>query len=173
MTVTWVMLAGLPGTGKSTLARALANRLNGAVLDKDKVRDALFPGAMTDYTREQDDLCVQAMLTAASYLTERLRIDFVFIDGRTFSKRDQIDEVVQAAERAGARWRILHVTCSDAVAEARLSRSDAENPAKNRNVALYRQVKENFEPIEYPKIDVDTTEGVDAVVEAAHGYLEA
>ncbi|HZD47682.1 MAG TPA: ATP-binding protein [Silvibacterium sp.] len=173
MTVTWVMLAGLPGTGKSTLARALANRLNGAVLDKDKVRDALFPGAMTDYTREQDDLCVHAMLAAAAYLTERQRVDFVFIDGRTFSKRDQIDEVVQAAERAGARWRILHVTCSDAVAEARLSRSDAENPAKNRNVALYRQVKENFEPIEYPKIDVDTTEGVDQVVDSVRERLQA
>ena len=172
MTVTWVLLAGLPGTGKSTLARALANRLNGAVLDKDKVRAALFPGAMTDYTREQDDLCVQAMLAAASYLTERQRVEFVFIDGRTFSKRDQINEVVQAAERAGARWRILHVTCSDAVAEARLSRSDGENPAKNRNVALYRRVKESFELITYPKMDVDTTEGVDAVVEAVCRWLE-
>src|SRR5271170_1769871 len=108
MTVTWVVLAGLPGTGKSTLARAVSARLSGAVLDKDKVREALFPGAMTDYTREQDDLCVRAMLEAAAYLTRKgaashQRVPFIFIDGRTFSKRDQIDEVVQAAERAGAR----------------------------------------------------------------------
>jgi predicted kinase len=165
------MLAGLPGTGKSTLARAVSARLGGAVLDKDQVREALFPGAMTDYTREQDDLCVLAMLEAARYLTERGRTGFVFIDGRTFSNHAQIDEVVRAAELAGARWRILHVACSDAVAEARLSREDPENPARNRDVALYRRVRESFEPIAYLKLEVDTTAGVEAVVEDVCCYL--
>lgn len=173
MAVTWVMLAGLPGTGKSTLARAVSARLGGAVLDKDRVREALFPGAMTEYTREQDDLCVRAMLEAAGYLTGKGRTAFIFIDGRTFSKHEQMDEVVQVAERAGARWRILHLACSDEVAEARLSRRDPENPARNRDVALYRQVKESFEPIVRPKLDVDTTEGVDAVVEAVCGWLKS
>jgi predicted kinase len=171
MTVTWVLLAGYPGTGKSTLARAVSARLGGTVLDKDRAREALFPGAMTDYTREQDDLCVRAMLAAAEYLTKNQRVGFIFIDGRTFSNHEQVDEVVQAAERAGARWRILHVTCSDTVAEARLSRRDPENPARNRDVALYRRVKESFEAIAYPKLDVDTTEGVDAVMEAVCKYL--
>jgi len=171
MAVTWVLLAGLPGTGKSTLARALAARLDGAVLDKDKVREALFPGALTDYSREQDDLCVHAMLEAAAYLTERQRAQFIFLGGRRFSRREQIDEVIGAAERAGARWRILHVTCSDAVAEARLSRIDPNNPAKNRNAALYRDIKNRFEAIAYPKLEVGTTQGVDAVLEDVCRYL--
>jgi predicted kinase len=171
MMTTWVLLAGLPGTGKSTLARVVAARLGGTILDKDKVREALFPAPMTDYTREQDDLCVRAMLEAARYLTERGRAEFIFIDGRTFSQHQQIDEVIGAAEQAGARWRILHVTCSDAVAEIRLSHPDPKNPAKNRDVALYRRVKASFEPIAYPKLDVDTTEGVDAVVEWVCGWL--
>jgi len=173
MAVTWVMLAGLPGTGKSTLARAVSARLGGTVLDKDRVREALFPGAMTDYTREQDDLCVRAILEAAAYITAKRSTAFIFVDGRTFSNHDQIDQVVQAAERADARWRILHVTCSDAVAEERLSHRDPENPAANRDVALYRRVKEGFEPIAYPKLDVDTTEGVDGVVDGVCKYLTA
>ncbi len=169
---TWVLLAGLPGTGKSTLARAVAARLGGVVLDKDKVREALFPGALTDYTREQDDLCVRSMLEAARYLTKRSRVEFIFIDGRTFSHHDQIDEVVAAAKQAGAPWRILQVTCSDAVAEERLRRLDPVNPARNRDVALYRRVKKSFEPIAYPKLDVDTTDGVDKVAEDVCRWLQ-
>jgi adenylylsulfate kinase len=37
-----IAMAGLPGTGKSTLANALANALGAAVLNKDRVRAALF-----------------------------------------------------------------------------------------------------------------------------------
>jgi hypothetical protein len=38
-------------------------------------------------------------------------------------------------------------------------------------VALYRRVKESFEPIVYPQLDVDTTEGVDGVVDGVCKYL--
>jgi predicted kinase len=172
MIATWVVLAGLPGTGKSTLAWAVADRLGGAVLDKDRVREALFPGEMTDYSREQDDLCVRAMLAAAAYLTERQRAAFIFFDGRTFSRHEQVDEVVRAAEQAGAQWRVLHVSCADDVAEARLSRGDAEHPARNRTVQLYRDIKNRFEAIAYPKLEVDTTHGVAAVVESTCRYLD-
>jgi predicted kinase len=43
-------MAGLPGTGKSTLARVLANDLGGVVLDKDVIRAALFPAALIEYS---------------------------------------------------------------------------------------------------------------------------
>ncbi len=168
---TWVIFAGLPGTGKSTLARALAERLGAAILDKDRVRGALFPDALTDYSAEQDQLCMRAMLEAAAYLTQRRRAKYIFFDGRTFSTQGQIEEVLQAARQAGARWRILHVTCADAVAEERLARSDPGHPAKNRDPALYRRIKQHFEPILQPKLEVDTTLGIDRELAAVEGYL--
>jgi predicted kinase len=168
---TWVLFAGLPGTGKSTLARAIADRLGAAVLDKDRVRGALFPGVLTDYTAQQDELCMRAMLEAAAYLTERERVEYIFFDGRTFSQRGQIEVVLRAAASAGARWRIVHVTCADAVAEERLARSDPSHPAKNRDAALYRRIKQEFEPITQVKLEVDTTSGTDAVLTAVEEYL--
>jgi predicted kinase len=169
---TWVLFAGLPGTGKSTLARAIAERLGAAVLDKDRVRGALFPGPLTDYSDQQDQLCMNAMLEAAAYLTERMRLDYVFFDGRTFSKQAQIEEVLLAAGRAGARWRIVHVTCADTVAEERLARSDPGHPAQNRDPALYRRIQQHFEPITQAKLEVDTTSGTDAVLALVEEYVK-
>jgi adenylylsulfate kinase len=168
---TWVVFAGLPGTGKSTLARALAERLSAAVLDKDRVRAALFPGRLTDYTTEQDDLCLRAMEQAAAWLTERERVTWVFFDGRTFSTRAQIGDVLRAAERCGANWRILHLTCQDAVAEQRLSGGDANHPARNRTPELYRTIQQRFEPILQPHLQVDTTGGVEGQLARVERYL--
>ena len=167
---TWVLFAGLPGTGKSTLAKALAPRLHAAILDKDCVRAALFPGSLTDYNAAQDQVCLRAMLDAAAYLTAHHRTSYIFFDGRTFSTQAQREEVQHAAERAGARWRILHITCADAVADARLA-ADHEHPAKNRTPALYRTLQHQFEPIPQPKLEIDTTEGMDPVLDEAEAFL--
>ncbi len=168
---TWVIFAGLPGTGKSTLARALAERLGAAILDKDRVRGALFPDTLTDYSPEQDQLCMRAIMEAAVYLTERRRVKYIFFDGRTFSTRRQIEDVLLAAKQAGAPWRLLHVICADAVAEERLTRQDPDHPAKNRDPGLYRRIKQHFEPILQPNLEVDTTLGVDRELAAVEGYL--
>src|SRR5689334_7010040 len=61
-----VMMAGLPGSGKSTVARAIAQRLPGTVLDKDVIRAALFDPARIEYSQEQDDFCQEIMLQTAA-----------------------------------------------------------------------------------------------------------
>jgi predicted kinase len=166
------MLAGLPATGKSTLARQLSAHLERcAVLDKDRVRAALFPGPMTDYTADQDALCFRAMIEAATYMTSRSLARFIIFDGRTFSKQTQIDEVISAAEAAGAGWRILHLTCSDEAAEKRLRTPDPSHPAANRDTTLYYRVKAAFEPIEHEKLDLDTTDGIDSILPQALVWL--
>ena len=168
---TWVILAGPPATGKSTLAHALADRLDAVTLDKDRIRKAIFGEALTDYTREQDDLVVQAMLEAAKYLTGRKRVEFILFDGRTFSRKAQIDEVIGAAEGARAAWRILYLSCSDKTAEERLRLGAAEHPARNRDLALYKKIEQSFEPIPYAKLDIDTTQGFESKLDEILSYV--
>jgi predicted kinase len=168
---TWVVLAGLPAAGKSTLARALESRLDSVTLDKDRIRSAIFGERLTDYTREQDDLCMRAMLDAAKYLTRREHVAFIVFDGRTFSLKEQIDEVVSAAERAGAAWRILHLSCSEEAAKERLNRVDAQHPARNRDLALYKGMQQSFEAIPYRKLDIETTAGMETKLDAILSYL--
>ena len=68
-----VLMAGLPGTGKSTLAKAIAQGVAGVVLDKDAVRAVLFPESLTAYTCTQDDFVIQVMLSTAEYLLRQSR----------------------------------------------------------------------------------------------------
>lgn len=162
-TCVYVLLAGLPGTGKSTLAkeleRGLAERdLKTVVLNKDDVRSTLFPGPATDYSDAQNNLCLSAMLEAAAYM--RYQPDgprFILFDGRTFSTAEDIASVISAAKSVGASWRILHLICPDELAEQRLATSAATHPARDRDYNLYLDLKSRFEPITQEHVTVDTS----------------
>jgi predicted ATPase len=90
-------MAGLPGTGKTTLARELARRTQGAVLSKDEIRAALFSPEDIEYSVPQDDFVMEAMLDTARYLLQSTPARKLFLDGRPFSRRYQIDRVLDFA----------------------------------------------------------------------------
>jgi predicted kinase len=104
-----VVIAGLPGTGKSTVARSLAQRLAGAVLDKDIIRTALFAPSHVEYSGRQDDFCQEIMLQAAAYLLRKNLSSYIFLDGRTFSRRYLRERVFEFCRQLGIRWTILEV----------------------------------------------------------------
>lgn len=152
-----IALAGLPGTGKSTVARALAARLAALVIDKDVVRAALF-GASVDYTREQDELVIAAMYSAVDYLARNGAVANVVLDGRTFSKRTHVDDLRRAASRSGAKLFVVECVSKAETARARLER-DAENGAhvaRNRSYELYRALAASADPIAGDKLVLET-----------------
>lgn len=163
-----VLMAGLPGAGKTTLARELANRTNGALLGKDEIRAALFAPEDIEYSAGQDDFVMEAMLDTARYLVQRNPSRIVLVDGRPFSRRYQIDRVIEFARDLAQPWKIIECICSDESARRRLELAPGpSHPAANRTYALYLEVKARFEPIVYPKTTVNTDQPFDECVEQA------
>jgi len=168
-----VLLAGLPGSGKTTLANELAARTSGRVLNKDAIRHALFSVDEIEYSSRQDDFCLQVMLETAAYLVQRDSNRILFLDGRPFSRRYQIDNVVNAAASLHQSWCILECVCAEEIARKRLEEHSAlkAHPAGNRDFQLYLEVKSRFESIILPKTVIDTGQPLAACVAQALAAL--
>lgn len=168
-----VILAGLPGAGKSTLARALAEQTSGIVFDKDQIRAALFPPAEIEHSSAQDDFCIQVALDAAAYIFGKDPNRFVFIDGRPFSKIYQLQQVLQAAKTLEQPWHILECICSEATAKERLQEQDQNHPAADRDYALYMRIKSAWEEILLPKTVINTDQPLDLCITLALRAISA
>jgi len=168
-----VVMAGLPGTGKSTIAHALVDHLSAAVLNKDTIRHALFRARDVEYSAEQDDFVMDLMLQTSQFLWLRDPARIIILDGRPFSHSLQIERVIAFAEGMQQPWRILECVCSEQTARQRLETQHrtGEHPAGNRDYQLYLAVKARFEPITRTKTVLDTDQPLDLCVNDAVNAL--
>jgi hypothetical protein len=109
---------------------------------------------------------MEIMLKTAAWHLERNPDRIIFLDGRTFSRSYQIDQVLAVAAELRQPWRIIECVCSEQTARLRLETHAAsgEHPAGNRDLQLYLKVKAYFEPIRLEKAVIDTDQPVDQCV---------
>lgn len=170
-----IALAGLPGTGKSTLARELASALGGVALDKDRVRMALFPPGVLDYSTAQNDFAMRVIYLTAAYLLVESPERPILIDGRTFSRQAQVETLIQVAADLNTPLRIVLCVCSDDTARLRLEWASAEgnHPARDRDFTLYLRLKARFEPLVAPHFTVNTDKLLEACVTETLAWLQS
>jgi len=170
-----ILMAGLPGTGKTTLARELAHRTQGRVLGKDEIRHAIFAPQEIEYSSRQDDFCLHLMLEIAGYLLSQNPARLIFLDGRPFSRRYQVENVLNVAAALGQPWKIFECICRDETVRQRLEAAfeGGTHAAGNRDYALYLEVKARFEVIAQPKTVVDTDQSLESCVQVGLAALSS
>ena len=170
-----ILMIGLPGTGKSTLSRALVERGGGFVIDKDIIRPALFGPSQIDYTVEQDDFCQDIMLETAAYLLKRKPNLRVFLDGRPFSREYQRERVRHAASQIGTKLAVIECVAAEETALGRIRQDlhSGAHLAANRTVDLYYVKRDDFqrEPVKEERLQISSDESLENSLAKAEKYL--
>lgn len=170
-----VLLVGLPGVGKTRLARGLATEIGAVVLNRDEIRDGIFPEPYLDYSAEQNEVATTTLLNVLDYLLAKPRPRFVILDGKPFSRRDEIAAVKARADEHGAELVIVHCVAAPEVVADRL-RSDLADPRNvraRRNPEKAARIHDAFQQIELPHVTIDTARPADVVLRDCANHIAA
>lgn len=155
-----VALAGLPGSGKTTVARSLEQSLGAHVLSRDSIKRVLF--GKHDVGDRKNELAFDVLMRALPLALEDWNL--VVVDGMTFRRFGDMEHLEESLVNM-ANLLICHIKVSPELAAARLSVSDPDSPG-NRTASLVNTVASSFRKIPPHWIEFDGGKPVSVVVEA-------
>jgi aminoglycoside phosphotransferase family enzyme/predicted kinase len=175
-----LVVRGLSGTGKSTLASALAESLGLEHLQTDAVRRELLgpPAESSGYAEgryrpeEREKIYAEVFRRADASLAARvpLVLDGAFLGGRWLEESERL------AARHGATLLVVRCVCPDNVARQRMAdrghHAGALSEARPEFLELQRLEQETCPP-RIEECTIDTTESLPAMLEAVYGRLRA
>jgi aminoglycoside phosphotransferase family enzyme/predicted kinase len=173
-----MMVRGLSGVGKSSLATALAESLGMELLQTDVIRREMFAAAEPHaafnedlYRRENRDTVYQEMLRRTGALLAQGQS--VVLDG-TFLAAHWRADAVALARRHGHQSLVVRCHCDEAIAMQRIrSRMSAGPSLSDARPKILQQQREEEEPdsADIPSCDVDTTQSLSAMTDAVFASL--
>ena len=156
-----VAVCGLPGVGKSTVARRIANRVGGVHLRTDEIRKELFSDP--EYTDAETRAVYAELVDRARVAVERGTS--AVLDG-TFKRRAQRAKADRILSGLGVPWTVIRVDADRSVVRKRIR--ERTDDVSDADVEIYERFREEWDPIEMDHLVVDNS----ANLEETHRQLE-
>lgn len=149
------MVGGLPASGKSTVAKALARVHDMCVIRSDAVRKAHFAdGPERSGTTAFEQGIYKAGATEATYnrmaamAAENLKKGCSVILDATFSRQVHRDQALRVAQYHHAMPIFVECHAADALLSERLKRRDTEPSLSDARLVHLKAFKKRFEPVD-------------------------
>ncbi|RLM57169.1 AAA family ATPase [Halobellus sp. Atlit-31R] len=165
MTGRLLVVTGLPGVGKTAVAREIAGRVDGRLIRTDVVRTDCFEDP--EYTaHERATVYDEVFARARKTLSDG---GAAVLDG-TFRKRSDRARAAGLAAELDASLGVVAVECEPSVAEARIAAREGDE--SDADVEVYREFRERYEPIELPHVTVDNSGAFEATRDRLDALLQ-
>ena len=164
-----ILLSGLPGTGKSYLAAAIATRFGALVVRSDEVRKALVPAPQ--YTDRENGF---VYLTCYALLDQLLRDGHAVVFDATNLQRSGRSKARRIATGAGAPMLLLVTTAPPEVVAERLRQraaGAAEAYSSDADWDVHQKLAATMESMERPNLEVDSSRDLTDALDAVERFL--
>ncbi len=145
-----LLVIGLPGVGKTTVARECADRLDARLIRTDAVRTDCFSDPQ--YTAAERRAVYDEVFGRARDAVDCGRS--VVLDG-TFRRRADRERAVTLAAATDATLGLVAVECEESVVESRIAAR--EDDASDADIQVYHEFRDRFEPLRLPHVTVDNS----------------
>jgi hypothetical protein len=152
-----VLVSGVPGVGKSTVAEWIADRLDAVHLRTDVVRKELFPDP--SYSDAETDAVYATVVDRGR---EHLRAGRSAVLDATYKDREKRVGPRRAARDLDVPLRIVKVEAEPAVVRERIRQRTDD--ASDADVEIYERFRREFEPIERPYTTIDNSDAFEETV---------
>lgn len=159
----FVVVSGLPGTGKSFFCRKLAERLPFCILESDAMRKTLFPSP--SYSTEESARLFAACHSLIELLLKR-GVSIIF-DATNLSERHR-EHLYRISDRTGAKLVLVRVEAPPAVAYERLQARNKMTDREDKSDAdwqVYKRMKSRVDKIRRNHFAVDTSRDITPVID--------
>jgi len=163
-----IIFGGLPGTGKTTIARSLARALKAVHLRVDTIEQALRNSGTL-----KDDVGPAGYMAAYRIAEENLRIGLPVIADSVNPLQVTREAWLAAAQRAGVEAAEVEVICSDEIEHRRRVETRISDIERHMQPTWQDVVDRDYETWQTQPIVVDTaTQAVDGIVTELIARLE-
>ena len=144
-----VLVAGLPGSGKSYFASRLAEHLHAIYIGSDEVRKSL--DAFGKYSLP-DKLAIYEVM--ADLAAENLEKGETVIIDATFYLKNMRRLFFALADKHSSELYLIHVEAKEELIRERVSKP---RPDSEADFEVYKKIKGEYEPIDSPHLTLQST----------------
>lgn len=160
-----VMITGLPGTGKSTFAKALAEAIGAKHLNTDIIRDAL--GKRGQYDPDTKATIYAEMLRQTAVLIEHG--SSIIIDGTFYQKKLRQPYIV-LAKKYGVMIQWIEIRAAEDIVRHRVN---VDRDYSEADFEVYLKIKSQYEQLDAPHLNLYSDQlSIPEMIEKAKKYLE-